>query len=175
MSYTKSEIALIEKAISFLVKQYSITGFNKKPVIFHSLKVAYSLIELNLDAEIIIAAILHDLLEDSKVTSKQIQKNFNKDIARLVEAVSFNPYIKDKEEQYIEMFIRTKKAGFPALAVKCADLLDNSNYYQFERNKKSKKLLLDKLSYFLKISKEELKDFLLYKELNSVYKKQKHN
>jgi (p)ppGpp synthase/HD superfamily hydrolase len=129
--------------------------------------------ELNLSANTIVAAVLHDLLEDSKVTSKQIEKNFNKEVAGLVEAVSFNSYIKDKEEQYVEMFIRTKKAGFPALAIKCADLLDNSKYYKLVKNKKSKRMLLEKLSYFLKISKQELKELPLYKELNKEYKKQK--
>lgn len=62
------------------------------------------------------------------------------------------------------MFIRTKKAGFPALAIKCADLLDNSNYYNLG-SKKLKKILLGKLSHFIKISRTELKDFPLYKKL----------
>lgn len=110
------------------------------------------------------AAILHDLLEDSKITPKQIEKHFNKTISKLVEAVSFNPYIKDKEEQYIEMFIRAKKAGFAALVIKCADLLDNSYYYNLG-NKNYKKILIDKLSHFIEISRMELKDFPLYKKL----------
>lgn len=163
--YSKKDSRLIEKAVIFLVAEYSKSGFNKKPVIFHSLKVACLLAENGSPATTVAAAVLHDLLEDSQVTAKQIQKKFGRKIANLVTAVSFKPKIKGKIKQYQEMFKRTKSAGFEALMIKGADLLDNSAYYNFGTDKATKQLLMDKLMYFLRISKPKLKKTTMFKEL----------
>ncbi len=163
--YSKKDSRLIEKAIIFLVTEYSRSGFNKKPVIFHSLRVACLLAESGLPATTVAAAVLHDLLEDSKVTVKQIQKKFGSKIADLVTAVSFKPEVNDKVKQYQEMFERTRIAGFEALMIKCADILDNSTYYNYNNKKKVECLLVDKLLYFMKIAEPKLKKIRIYKEL----------
>lgn len=163
--YTKTENKTIEKAIRFLVDEYARSGFNEKPVIFHSLRVACLLVENNAAAKTVVAAILHDLIEDSEVKIESIKKIFGSSVAKLVKAVSFKSDIKDKKRQYQEMFARTKKSGIEALMIKCADILDNSTYYSFGKNKFSEDILMDKLKYFLKISESNLKNFKLFLEL----------
>lgn len=163
--YTKQENELIEKAINFLVKEYNKSGFNEKPVIFHSLRVACRLVEIDAPAPTVAAAVLHDLTEDSKTTLNQISHIFGKEIAQLVDAVSFKPDIEDKKKQYEEMFERTKKAGKQALIIKCADILDNSDYYSFGKNKEPEDLLMNKLNYFLKMAKPVIGKDILFKKL----------
>lgn len=183
--FTKSENEIIEKAITFLVIEFGKSGFNEKPVIFHSLRVACKLVEVGAPATIVTVAILHDLIEDSNVDVEQIKNNFGSDAARLVDAVSISSNISDKEEQYKEMFERTKNAGSDALKIKCADIFDNSSYYSFGLDQEHEKRLLNKLKYFLIIAEPQLDDFpffLLLKEryqilitnLNNDNKKDRH-
>ncbi|MFA4872186.1 MAG: HD domain-containing protein [Patescibacteria group bacterium] len=168
--YTEKENRLIEKAIKFLVKEYDKTGFNEKPVIFHSLRVACRLVEIDALPTIVAAAVLHDLTEDSKITLDQVRRGFGDKVARLVGAVSFKSDIADKEKQYKEVFERIEKAGEQALIIKCADILDNSDYYSFGKNKEHENLLMNKLNYFLKIAQPVIGKTILFKKLNKRYK-----
>jgi GTP pyrophosphokinase len=99
------------------------------------------------------------------VTAKQIQKKFGEKIAELVVAASFKSQIKDKVKQYQEMFKRTRVGGQQALIIKCADILDNSNYYSLVNNQTDKQLLIDKQKYFLRIAEPRLKKTPLFQEL----------
>lgn len=163
--YSHQDNELVEKAVVFLVNEYSKTGFNKKPVIFHSLRVACKLAEIGESSSVVAAAALHDLLEDSSVTFKLLQQEFGKGVADLVVAVSFKAKIEDKTRQYQEMLARTKAGGRNALIIKCADLLDNSDYYQLEKNRQARKILLKKLKYFIKLAELQLKNDILFKKL----------
>jgi len=169
--YTKEENDLIESAITFLVDEYRKSGNNPKPVIFHSLRVSMKLADLGEDAAIVVAALLHDLIEDSDISPQQISQEFSVEIANLVDSVSFKPNITDKHEQYREMFKRTVSHGLPAMKIKCVDILDNSEYYAFGNNKEAEKLLLAKLEYFLDVTQEYLNEFTPYNELCEKYKK----
>ncbi|HEX6489720.1 MAG TPA: bifunctional (p)ppGpp synthetase/guanosine-3',5'-bis(diphosphate) 3'-pyrophosphohydrolase [Candidatus Dormibacteraeota bacterium] len=54
----------------------------------HPIEVASILAELNLDAATIIAAILHDTVEDTDLTSEEVEREFGGDVARLVAGVT---------------------------------------------------------------------------------------
>lgn len=168
-NYTKADNEFIEKAIIFLVTEFGKTGSNEKPVIFHSLRVACKLAEVDASATIVTTAILHDLIEDTNVDFERIKNNFGDDVATLVDAVSFRPNISDKEERYKEMFERTKNAGPDALKIKCADILDNSSYYSFDLDQEHEKRLLNKLKYFLFIAELQIDTFPLFQLLKDRY------
>lgn len=90
-SYISDEekLKLIDKAYEFTLKHHSdekrLTG---EPYIIHPLTVAYILAEIKADSETICGALLHDVLESDKVTIADIEREFNKDIALLVESVT---------------------------------------------------------------------------------------
>ena len=78
--------------------------------IIHPLNVAYILAELGLDTTTICAALLHDVVEDTKATYEDINKNFGKDVAQLVDGVTklsklFKTVEEAKTENYKKMFI----------------------------------------------------------------------
>src|SRR5437588_11666198 len=54
----------------------------------HPLEVASILAELNLDAGTIIAAILHDTVEDTELTIEEVEARFGAEVARLVQGVT---------------------------------------------------------------------------------------
>ncbi|MDP9381795.1 MAG: HD domain-containing protein [Chloroflexota bacterium] len=76
----------IESAIVFLVFQMQRTGRNSKPVVLHSIRVALYLHDRGYGGDVVVAAALHDLLEDSDTTLAQIEREFGAEVARLVEA-----------------------------------------------------------------------------------------
>src|SRR5690348_17667302 len=54
----------------------------------HPLEVAAILADLELDAETIAAALLHDTVEDTNLTADEVKKEFGPEVARLVEGVT---------------------------------------------------------------------------------------
>jgi (p)ppGpp synthase/HD superfamily hydrolase len=142
----------VERAIEYLVSEYSKSGHNPKPVVLHSLRLSFFLLELGYETEVIVTGILHDLLEDSDATLDDIQNRFGPDIARSVQAVSFDATIDDPEQQYKEMFTRTIAANRVAVVVKAADLHANSLYISLVPDVHEQHRLLEKIRYFLELS-----------------------
>src|SRR3989339_477091 len=59
-----------------------------EPFLIHPLEVAKLLVELNLDASSIFAAILHDIVEDTAVSIDEVRSRFGEEIATLVDGVT---------------------------------------------------------------------------------------
>jgi len=155
---------LIEAAIKFLVESFAKSGNNPKPVVLHSIRVAMHLEDLNYSREVVIGAILHDLLEDTDVIREEISEKFGEPVAELVEANSFRKEIVDETERYKRMYDQCLKAGKDALVVKAADILDNSHYYG------PRKELLEKMGYFIDLSAQTLATEKIWQELSTQHK-----
>ena len=84
-----TDISLIEKAYHTALKahegQYRRSG---EPYIIHPLCVAIILARLELDKETIIGGILHDVVEDTVLTSKEVSQMFGPEVALLVDGVT---------------------------------------------------------------------------------------
>jgi RelA/SpoT family (p)ppGpp synthetase len=101
-----------------------------EPYIFHPLEVARILAEMHLDAKSISAAILHDVIEDTRVAKPQITAEFGADVAGLVDAVSKIGQIEFKtaEEEQAENFRKMLLAmtqDIRVILIKLADRLHN--------------------------------------------------
>ncbi len=59
-----------------------------EPYVTHPIAVAYELAELQMDAETLAAAFLHDVPEDTDVTLAEIEKRFGREVTRLVDGVT---------------------------------------------------------------------------------------
>jgi GTP diphosphokinase / guanosine-3',5'-bis(diphosphate) 3'-diphosphatase len=96
----------------------------------HPLAVAGILAELEMDRQTIEAALLHDVVEDTSITSEQVAQQFGDEIARLVEGVTKLtriPY-QSKEDAQVEnlrkMFMAMAK-DIRVIIIKLADRLHN--------------------------------------------------
>ena len=86
---SNADLAMLEKAFDFAEKAHK--GQLRKsgePFFIHPLAVAKMLAEMEMDMPSIIAGILHDVVEDTEVTSKQIAEEFSSEIAYLVDGVT---------------------------------------------------------------------------------------
>jgi GTP pyrophosphokinase len=66
-------------------KQFRATG---EPYIIHPLATAEILTELEVDADTLIAALLHDTIEDTGITCEELAERFGADVAALVDGVT---------------------------------------------------------------------------------------
>ena len=159
----------VEKAISFLVNAFTATGHNPKPVIIHSIRTGLYLYHQNHAQDVVVAAMLHDLIEDTDVTIGDIETEFGPEVARLVAANSFDSAIPHRNERDIDMLNRCKQGGRWALLIKAADILDNSAYFRLRFEEEQSHWLLYKMGYFLKISSEELANEPVWQSLKQRY------
>lgn len=95
------------------------------PFASHPISVGFILLSAGYSEEIIIAGILHDILEDTSGTEKDIENIFGKRVVDLIKSVTENTSIKsweDKKNNYLE---NLKNAENDMKAISAADALDN--------------------------------------------------
>lgn len=142
----------IEEAISYMVTNYNESGHNQKPVILHSLRIANMLMEMGYDKQVVIGAVLHDIIEDTNVTKEKLKADFNQEILDLVTAVSYDESIIDPVEQYEDMFDRVLAHGKDAVVLKSVDIAVNSLYINLVSDADKRKQLIEKGTYFLNLT-----------------------
>ncbi len=101
-----------------------------EPYIFHPLEVARILASIHLDSRSLMAAILHDVIEDTPTAKEQVAADFGVDVAELVDGVSKIGQIefKTKEEEQAENFRKMLLAmsqDIRVILIKLADRLHN--------------------------------------------------
>lgn len=106
------------------------TRLSGEPYIYHPLAVARTMAEMRMDAPSIIAAILHDVIEDTPTAKDQIEEEFGKEVAELVDGVSKLTHlrIESKAEAAAESFRKMMLAmveDLRVIMVKLADRLHN--------------------------------------------------
>src|SRR5690606_27885237 len=105
--YPEAKLDLIEKAYHFAEDAHrGQLRSSGEPYITHPADVAQTLADLKLDIASIVTGLLHDTVEDTHATSEQIETEFGKDIAELVDGVTKLSKItfKTSEEKQAENF-----------------------------------------------------------------------
>ena len=87
--YTSADRAMIEKACSFAQEKHDgQERYSGVPYYVHVFEVGKLLAEIGMPAEVVVAGILHDTLEDTDTTQKELERAFTKKVAFFVNGVS---------------------------------------------------------------------------------------
>ena len=128
---SQDEVELVKKAYKIADKAHS--GQYRKSgeaYISHPMSVALILAELKLDYLCIVAAILHDCIEDTSVTNEDVKNEFGEQVAHIVEGVSKLTSLEftsssQKQARNFQKLILAMSKDMRVMIIKLADRLHN--------------------------------------------------
>ena len=127
------------------------------PYITHPLAVAEIVAELELDTDSIIAALLHDCIEDTGVTHEEIAKLFGATVADLVEGVTKLTRVQytSKEEEQMENLRKMLMAmakDIRVILIKICDRLHNMRTMEYQTPRKQREKALETMEIYAPIA-----------------------
>ncbi len=166
------EMELIERAYNLADSAHSgIPRLSGMPYITHPVSVACILVELGMDTESIVAALLHDVVEDTDITLEEIRKIFGMEIARLIDGVTKLgkiPFSTREEEQAenVRKMLIAMADDIRVIIIKLADRLHNMRTIEFMPDQKRRDKARENMEVYAPIAhrlgirtvKEELED-----------------
>jgi len=144
------------------------------PYIVHPLSVACLLVELGLDTESVIAALLHDVVEDTPTELAEIEKDFGETVAHLVDGVtklgkiSFSS-TEELQAENLRKMLLAMSHDIRVMIIKLCDRVHNMRTLEFMKPQKQRDKALETMEVFAPIAhrlgmstvKEELEDLAL--------------
>jgi (p)ppGpp synthase/HD superfamily hydrolase len=144
------DFKLIDKAI-YWAKKYHDGQFRKsgEPYYTHPLEVAYLVSEYKLTTNVIVTAILHDVVEDSEATVGMIVDAFSWRIAEMVDRLTRDR--PDRSKLSVETILNNayEKNDKEVLLIKVVDRLHNMQTIDAQAVEKQKKTANETLDFFM--------------------------
>ena len=170
-----ADLAVLERAYKF--SEASHQGQQRasgEPYLSHPLEVAHLLVDFKMDVTTVTAGLLHDVLEDTQATKDQLEHEFGKEIAELVDGVTkigklaFSSREERQAENFRKMLIAMAR-DLRVIMIKLADRLHNMRTLHFLPNEKGRKIAQETLDIYAPLAhrlgmanvKAELEDLAL--------------
>lgn len=174
-AFSDEEKAQIEKAFDFAYKAHN--GQLRKsgePYIMHPVAVAKILIGFGMDWQSIVAALLHDVVEDTAVTCEDVEKMFGPEVCLLVDGVTKlgKVPLQNKEERQAEnlrKLLLAMSEDIRVIIIKLADRLHNMRTLKYVPEQKRRDTAKETIEIYAPIAhrlgirpvKEELEDLAI--------------
>ena len=128
-----------------------------EPYIIHPLAVADIVADLGLDVDSVIAALLHDCIEDTPATHEDIAKKFGPTVADLVEGVTKltrMQYVSKEEEQMenLRKMLMAMSHDIRVILIKICDRLHNMRTMEYQSPKKQREKSLETMEIYAPIA-----------------------
>ncbi len=149
--------------------------------ILHPVEVAKILIRLNMDTDTVVAGFLHDVVEDTLITSADIRYHFGEVVGNLVDGVTKLSYIPEgtkKQHENIRKMIVAMAKDARVVIIKLADRVHNMRTLKYMKPEKQQSIATETLEIFAPLAhrlgmakiKWELEDLCFYYLQPTVYK-----
>ncbi|WP_454192271.1 RelA/SpoT family protein [Paenibacillus sp. Marseille-Q7038] len=152
------ELTLIREAYDFAEEaHHGQTRKSGEPYILHPLAVADIVVNMQMDSISIIAALLHDVVEDTTVPLDEIRKKFGETCAMLVdgltklERIKFRSKEEQQNENYRKMFIAMAQ-DIRVIVIKLADRLHNMRTLKYQSEESQRRISYETLEIFCPIA-----------------------
>src|SRR5216683_942094 len=128
-----------------------------EPFLSHPLEVAHILADMKLDVTTICAALLHDVVEDTRVTLNQISAQFGEDTARLVEGVTKISRLdllapEARQAENVRKMLLAMVHDVRVVVVKLADRLHNMRTLEFLPTEKQQRISRETMDLYAPIA-----------------------
>ncbi len=170
-----ADLAVLERAYRF--SEASHQGQQRasgEPYLSHPLEVARLLVGFKMDVTTVTAGLLHDVLEDTAATKEDLEREFGKEIAELVDGVTkigklaFSSREERQAENFRKMLVAMAR-DLRVLMIKLADRLHNMRTLDYLPPEKSRKIAQETLDIYAPLAhrlgmakvKAELEDLAL--------------
>ncbi len=137
-----SDMALVDRAVDYARNKHKEQKRKDgSPYIIHPLAVAQIVAEMGLDLDAVLAALLHDCIEDTDASHEEIEKTFGGPVAEMVEGVTkltranFSSTEQAQMENLRKMFMAMSK-DIRVVLIKIADRLHNMRTMQYQSSDK---------------------------------------
>jgi len=154
-----------EKEVPALRKAYVFAGQAHKgqvrrsgePYLSHPLEVADHLADMRLDKTTLVAALLHDVLEDTETTAAEIRESFGKEVADLVEGVTKISRVQEvspevRRAETIRKIILAMTDDIRVIFIKLADRIHNLQTLKYLDGEKQKQIARETLDIYAPIA-----------------------
>lgn len=170
--YSQDELDLINKAYEYAKEQHKDQRrYSGEPYIMHPVAVARILFELGMDYQSVIAALLHDTVEDTSTTLDDLRQMFGDDVANLVDGVTKLGKVplatyEERQAENVRKMLIAMSQDIRVIIIKLADRLHNMRTLQFMRPDKQRQKAQETLEIYSPIAhrlgintvKDELED-----------------
>ena len=166
------DMARIEQAYQLAKRAHEgILRRSGEPYIIHPVNAAIILVELGMDTDSIVAALLHDVVEDTDITLDEIRREFGKEVALLVDGVTkvgripFSSRERQQAENVRKMLLAMAQ-DVRVIIIKLADRLHNARTFDSLPEEKRRVKALETMEVYAPLAhrlgirgvKEELED-----------------
>ncbi len=156
--YNPKEVEKVRKAYELAKKAHKDQKRESgEPYIIHPLNVCMNLTKFKADGATLCAGMLHDVVEDTKYTLKDIERQFGQDVAHLVDGVTkiSNLHFDTKEEASnanIRRIINSLNDDVRIIIIKLCDRLHNMQTLQYKAPEKQTRSANETLNIFVPLA-----------------------
>ncbi len=150
---TEKEAELIKKAYIFAERAHDgQKRMSGEPYFIHVLETAKILAQLGMDSQTVIAGLLHDTLEDTPTTEKEIANEFGDEVLFLIKGVTKLGALKYRgHERHVESlrkFFIAMANDLRVVIIKFADRLHNLRTLQYVPEEKRERIALESIEVY---------------------------
>jgi len=141
----EADKAILNKAYNFGTKMHGRQlRASGDPYFSHPIEVAGILSDLKLDTTSVVCALLHDTIEDTNATIQDIEENFGREVAKLVDGVTKLTLLEGKpgstkQAENFRKLLLASASDIRILLIKLADRLHNMRTLHFIKDQKKRK------------------------------------
>src|SRR5271167_811149 len=152
------DLELLRRAYDFAAEQHKTqTRLSGEPFLSHPVEVAHILADMKLDVTSLCAALLHDVVEDTKIPLETISEQFGADVARLVEGATKISRLdllapEARQAENVRKMLLAMVNDVRVVVIKLADRLHNMRTLEYLDSEKQQRIARETIDIYAPVA-----------------------